>query len=105
MKKFKYGVITLALFLSESPAAETLPGEEVYNAACLSCHAVGAAGAPRFRKKEDWAPLIAQGMDVVYANAIMGIGAHPARGLCGNCSDTEIIEATDYMIIGLAPEK
>lgn len=73
-------------------------GEDVYNAACMACHASGAAGAPKYGVKADWTPRIAKGLDTLYSNSIGGIGAMPAKGLCGNCSDDEIKAAVDYMV-------
>ncbi|NNC54445.1 MAG: cytochrome c5 family protein [Pseudomonadales bacterium] len=75
--------------------------EEVYNLGCMACHTSGAAGAPKFRIKSDWTARLAAGMDTVYANAINGKGAMPAKGLCGDCSDDEIKAAVDYMIEGI----
>src|ERR1700758_1566345 len=31
-------------------------GEEVYKAVCSTCHASGAAGAPKFTNTADWGP-------------------------------------------------
>ena len=76
-------------------------GEEVYNTSCLACHASGAAGAPKYRNQGDWAGRLAGGLDAVYANAINGKGAMPAKGLCMSCSDAEIKAAVDHMIKGL----
>ncbi|MBT8139472.1 MAG: c-type cytochrome [Gammaproteobacteria bacterium] len=76
-------------------------GEEVYNSACMACHTSGAAGAPKFRIKADWTARLAAGLETVYANAINGKGAMPAKGLCGNCSDEEIKAAVDHMIEGI----
>ena len=82
-------------------AAGPKSGEEVYNSSCLACHSSGAAGAPKFRNAGDWAGRLAAGLDTVYANAIAGIGAMPAKGLCMSCSDDEIKASIDYMIEGL----
>lgn len=82
-------------------AAGPRSGEDVYNSACLACHASGAAGAPKFRLAEDWTARLSAGIDTVYANAINGKGAMPAKGLCGNCSDDEVKAAVDHMIEGL----
>ncbi|WP_198391437.1 c-type cytochrome, partial [Burkholderia ubonensis] len=40
-------------------------GEEVYKAVCVTCHGTGAAGAPKFGNKDDWAPRISQGFDTL----------------------------------------
>ncbi|MFI2810904.1 MULTISPECIES: cytochrome c5 family protein [Microbulbifer] len=72
-------------------------GEQVYNGACQTCHAAGVAGAPKFGDADAWAPRIAQGMETLYSNAINGIRAMPAKGLCADCSDEEIQNAVDYM--------
>lgn len=82
-------------------AAGPRSAEDVYNKGCLACHASGAAGAPKFRLAADWTDRLASGMDALYANAINGKGAMPARGLCPNCSDDEVKAAVDYMIEGL----
>lgn len=82
-------------------SAEAKSGEEVYNTACLACHASGAAGAPKHRNASDWAGRLTAGLDTVYSNAINGMGAMPAKGLCGSCSDDEIKAAVDHMIEGL----
>ena len=82
-------------------AAGPKSGEEVYNQSCLACHSSGAAGAPKFRNAGDWTARLAAGIDTVYANAIGGIGAMPAKGLCMSCSDDEIKAAIDHMIEGL----
>ncbi|MGB0662564.1 MAG: c-type cytochrome [Pontibacterium sp.] len=72
-------------------------GEEVYKAACVACHGLGVAGAPKFGDAE-WNVRAAKGMDTLMANAINGINAMPARGTCMNCSDEEIQVAIEYMI-------
>lgn len=91
-------------FLFGSAQSSALTGEEVYSQSCIACHAAGAAGAPKFRNENDWAPRIEQGLQTLYDNAINGIGAMPPKGLCPSCTDEEIIAATDYMIEGLVPE-
>ncbi|MGB2105947.1 MAG: c-type cytochrome, partial [Porticoccaceae bacterium] len=44
------------------------------------------------------ADRLTKGIETVYANAINGIGAMPAKGLCMDCSDDEIIATIDYML-------
>lgn len=73
-------------------------GQEVYAAACQACHATGAAGAPRTGNAGSWGDRLHAEMDELYANAINGVGAMPAKGGCGDCSDEEVRKAVDHMI-------
>lgn len=75
-------------------------GEEVYSTKCSSCHATGAAGAPKFADAAAWAPRIGKGNDTLYSNAIGGFNGMPAKGLCFDCSDDEIKAAVDHMVAG-----
>jgi len=79
-------------------AAQPKSGEEVYNSACMSCHATGAAGAPKLGDTAAWAPRIAAGMDSLVANVINGLNAMPPKGLCMACSDEELQGAVQYMV-------
>lgn len=74
-------------------------GEEVYKAVCVTCHGTGAAGAPKFGNKDDWAPRIAQGFDTLLKTALAGKGAMPPRGGTNpdDVSDYEIARAIVYM--------
>ncbi|WP_175780040.1 c-type cytochrome [Burkholderia anthina] len=74
-------------------------GEEVYKAVCITCHGTGAAGAPKFGNKDDWAPRIAQGFDTLLKTALSGKGAMPPRGGTSpdDVSDYEIARAIVYM--------
>lgn len=75
-------------------------GEQVYQASCFACHGTGAMDAP---KKGDaaWKPRLAQGMETLQKHAIEGIRNMPARGTCGDCSDTEILDAIKFMVEGV----
>jgi len=81
-------------------AAEAGPmdPETVYNTYCMACHTTGASGAPVIGEVADWEPRIAQGLDVLYSNAINGIGMMPAKGLCMDCSDEDIESTIDYIL-------
>jgi cytochrome c5 len=74
-------------------------GEEVFKAVCVTCHGTGAAGAPKFGNKDDWAPRIAQGYDTLLHVALTGKGAMPPRGGTSpdDYSDYEIARAIVYM--------
>lgn len=82
-----------------APAVAAAPrsGSEVYNAACLACHATGAAGAPKVGDQAAWQPRVGQGMDGLLASAINGKGAMPPRG-GSSASDDELRAAIEYML-------
>jgi cytochrome c5 len=63
----------------------------------MACHAAGVAGAPKFGDKAVWAPRIATGMDALYASAIKGKNAMPAKGGSG-ASDDDVKAAVQYMV-------
>lgn len=77
-------------------------GEGVYKKVCALCHAAGVAGAPLPGNKEEWAPRIAQGNDILYKHAIEGFtgskGMMPARGGGASLTDDEVKAAVDYMV-------
>lgn len=72
-------------------------GEKLYKAVCFACHAVGAAGAPKYGDKAAWAPFIATGIDTMVKNAIHGVGAMPPRG-GSQATDAEMHAAVEYMV-------
>jgi len=73
-------------------------GEQIYSQACIACHSTGVLGAPRKGNADDWAPRLAQGMDIVLEHSINGLNAMPPRGTCTKCSDEEILAAIEFMI-------
>ena len=79
---------------SEGPRS----GQQVYDTACHTCHAVGVAGAPKFGDAAAWADRIAKGMDTLHEHALKGFNGMPAMGLCATCSEDEVMAAVDYMV-------
>ena len=73
-------------------------GETVYQEVCAGCHIAGVAGAPKTGDKSQWDDRIAKGIQVLYQNAINGIGIMPAKGGVATLSDDEIKAAVDYLI-------
>lgn len=73
-------------------------GEQVYNTACMACHATGAAGAPKLGNADEWAPRLAKGKDVLYQHSIQGFQAMPPKGGFTNLSDEQVKAAVDYMV-------
>ncbi len=73
-------------------------GEDVYNTYCTACHGAGIAGAPKLGDAAAWSERMSAGINEVYAKAINGVGAMPARGTCSDCSDDEIKKTVDYIL-------
>ena len=79
-------------------SADAGKGKQVFDSACMACHATGAAGAPKVGDKAAWAPRIAQGMDTLLNHSINGIRAMPPKGTCMACSDDDLKAAVSYMV-------
>lgn len=73
-------------------------GKALYDQACMACHATGAAGAPKVGDKAAWAGRLGGGMDPLYASALQGKGAMPAKGGRADASDADVKAAVDYMV-------
>jgi cytochrome c5 len=85
-------------------AAADLPGDQVFNTACMACHGAGIAGAPKYGDKGAWAPRIAQGMPTLYKHALEGFqgkaGFMPSKGGRADYSDKSITNGVEYMVSG-----
>ncbi|MBT8135553.1 MAG: c-type cytochrome [Gammaproteobacteria bacterium] len=77
-------------------------GEKIYNSACMACHMLGVAGAPKFGDADAWTPRIARGIDTLYSNSINGYqgeaGVMPPKGGRLDLSDDEVKAAVDHMV-------
>jgi cytochrome c5 len=77
-------------------------GEKVFSTVCFMCHQTGAAGAPVFGNKDDWAPRIAKGKPTLYKHALEGFtgnkGTMPPRGGNPGLKDDEVRAAVDFMV-------
>lgn len=71
-------------------------GEEVYKGQCAACHAIGAAGAPKFGDAAAWGPRIKTGLEALLNAALKGKGAMPPQAGAA-FSDYEISRAVVYM--------
>jgi len=86
-------------FKDASTPKELQTGEQVYKAVCSSCHATGAAGAPKFGDASAWAPRLSKGYDGLLSSVLKGKGAMPARGGSSpaDVSDYELGRAVVYL--------
>jgi cytochrome c5 len=80
-----------------------MTGPQVYNEACLICHAPpGVGGAPITGEPDHWTERLAQGMDTLIEHAIVGFqgedGYMPPKGGRVDLSDEEVAAAVDYMV-------
>jgi cytochrome c5 len=84
-----------------APAAakvDAAAGKQLYDTACMACHATGVAGAPRFGDKAAWAPRIQTGIDALTAAVVKGKGAMPPRGAAATATDAQLRAAVEYMV-------
>ncbi|MDZ7824969.1 MAG: c-type cytochrome [Gammaproteobacteria bacterium] len=68
---------------TEADRARTL---EQWSRSCVLCHADGTGGAPRTGQPEEWAPRLAQGMEVLLEHSIEGYRNMPPLGYCMDCT-------------------
>ena len=71
--------------------------EQLYQGACMACHASGVANAPKFGDAAAWSDRAAKGLDALVSSAAGGIGAMPPRG-GSSLSDDEIRVVIEYML-------
>ena len=74
-------------------------GKQIFDSVCMSCHATGAAGAPIVGHKDLWGPRAKKGIKTLLNHAMHGFKGMPPKGTCGDCSEQEIKNAIEYMVI------
>ena len=95
-------VITLDSLLASSAGsgsgdmAQKSP-EQLYQGACLACHASGVAGAPKTGDGAAWQARIGAGIDAMVSSAINGKGAMPPKG-GSTYSEEQIRSVIEYML-------
>jgi cytochrome c5 len=63
---------------------------ERYERSCQLCHAQRGSGAPLVGDAEAWAPRARRGEAALLASVVQGLGTMPPRGLCPDCSNTDL---------------
>jgi cytochrome c5 len=87
----------LSTVAKEDAADKVAVGKKIYEEVCIACHGAGIAGAPKFGDKAAWSGRIGLGIDALYASALKGKGAMPAKGGYSG-SDEELKYAVEYIV-------
>lgn len=85
------------MMAAASGAADLSAGKQTYDMACVACHSVGVAGAPKLGDVAAWSARIAQGMDTLQEHAIKGFRGMPPKGGRMDLSDDAVKNAVAYM--------
>lgn len=113
----KWMLIFGLLLCAIAQAAPVRTGEQIYNSACVTCHATGIANAPKIHDQTAWQArfddaltkvkqanpnLAVKDQNDAALNYMVGIikqGLHamPPGGMCPNCTDAEYKAAIEYM--------
>jgi cytochrome c5 len=80
-----------------TPKPDLAHGQQIYRQTCAFCHDKGVAGAPKTGDAGAWSPRVAQGIDTLYASALHGKGAMPAKGGNPSLMDADVKAAVDYL--------
>ena len=78
-------------------------GKKIFNQSCITCHLYGTAGATILKDKKSWEKLlIDKNKEDVYLNVLNGFigekGPMPQKGACLNCSNTDLLDAIEYIL-------
>ncbi|MDA1372948.1 MAG: c-type cytochrome [Proteobacteria bacterium] len=88
-------------FTSQLIAAEAAEFDAAakYLTTCYACHGTGQAHAPVVGEVIEWEIRLEKGMETLVQNTINGLnGVMPARGMCTDCSDSDLIAIIEYML-------
>ena len=93
----------LAVLSLVAGTALAADGKSVYDTICVACHATGVAGAPKVGDAAAWAPRIKAGLNALYASALKGKGAMPAKGGNTALPDEAVQAAVRHMVAQVSP--
>lgn len=92
-------MLIATLSVAVTPALAQQSGKDVYGKVCVTCHASGLAGAPRYGNAADWSPRMGGGVAQLYQSALKGTPkGMPAKGGHMTLPDSEVKAAVDYML-------
>lgn len=99
LNKYVYAILSFGMLQAAQAEDSTEKGKQVYNQACVMCHAAGISNAPIAHNLEQWQERKeSKGMDILLKNAISGINQMPPMGLCAACSEEDLAAAIQYMM-------
>lgn len=77
--------------------------ETLYYQSCASCHESGRAGAPQRANPVDWQQRLDKGEDELLASVVNGYRGMPARGMCSDCTDEELLQLVKFLKPAMPP--
>lgn len=78
--------------------AGTVDGEQIYQSACMACHAAGVAGAPMPGSDLMAQRLEEKGLDGLVSSVINGLNVMPPRAGRPDLSDEELRAGVEFML-------
>ena len=84
---------------------QLLTGQEVYEAACASCHDQGEGAAPAIGDREAWSDRSDLWTAVLSGHAQAGYLDMPQKGGHGELADDDVSAAVEYMLLETFPER
>lgn len=86
--------------VASAPApAPARSGSEVYQLACMACHANAIAGAPKTGDTAAWQARADLGLEALVASVINGKGVMPPRGGNPALTDAELEAGVRYLLV------
>ena len=78
-------------------------GKNIFNQSCITCHLYGTGGATILNDKKSWNKILGnKDKKTIYLNVLNGFlgekGPMPSKGACINCSDTDLLDAIEYIL-------
>ena len=78
-------------------------GKKIFNQSCITCHLYGTAGATILKDKNSWEKILTDtNKEEIYLNVLNGFigekGPMPTKGACLNCSNTDLLDAIEYIL-------
>src|SRR5690349_1500118 len=99
MKISQMIALLAATLAFSTPVLADSVGKTVYSNVCVTCHATGLAGSPRYGNAADWGPRLGGGVERLYQSALNGTPkGMPAKGGHLTLADADVKAAVDYMV-------